>query len=139
MRAEPLCYGGSRNPRSGFAGSYIMFITATCQKHTHDYVELSFTTWHAILIEPETEISALTQSHSSFASTFAAENHVISSIPLPLIWPFGFEYLQPGGVELVRRIHEALYGKDALAETSCGLTVRDEYVAWAISRRKPLE
>ncbi|PQK18042.1 hypothetical protein BB8028_0010g00310 [Beauveria bassiana] len=53
-------------------------------------------------------------------------------------WHNIVSFPQPGGVELARLTHEALYGKEVHAETRCRLVVRDEYLAWAMSERRPL-
>lgn len=42
---------------------------------------------------------------------------------------------QPGGLELANLTHRALYGK----ETDNFPIVRDEYLAWAMEGRRPLE
>ncbi|EJP60923.1 uncharacterized protein BBA_10130 [Beauveria bassiana ARSEF 2860] len=53
-------------------------------------------------------------------------------------WHNIVSFPQPGGVELARLTHEALYGREVHAETRCRLVVRDEYLAWAMSGRRPL-
>ena len=45
---------------------------------------------------------------------------------------------QPGGLELATLTHKALYGQEGL-EADDVPTVRDEYLAWAMEGRRPLE
>jgi hypothetical protein len=46
---------------------------------------------------------------------------------------------QPGGRALAKLTHEALYGEDSICSSEGSLSLRDEYLAWAMDGRKPLE
>ena len=46
---------------------------------------------------------------------------------------------QPGGLELASLTHRVPYGKEGLEKVDGIPAVRDEYLAWAMEGRKPLE
>ena len=46
---------------------------------------------------------------------------------------------QPGGLELANLTHQTLYGQDGFNVAGGVLTVRDEYLAWVMEGRRPLE
>ena len=46
---------------------------------------------------------------------------------------------QAGGLELASLTHRALYGEEGLKEADGIPVVRDEYLAWAMDGRTPLE
>ena len=46
---------------------------------------------------------------------------------------------QPGGLELAAITHRALYGEEGLKEAEGVPAVRNEYLAWAMEGRRPLE
>jgi hypothetical protein len=46
---------------------------------------------------------------------------------------------QPGGLELASLTHRALYGEKGLKEADGIPAMQDEYLAWAMEGRKPLE
>jgi hypothetical protein len=46
---------------------------------------------------------------------------------------------QPGGLELATLTHRALYGEEGLGEADGVPAVRNEYLAWVMEGRKPLE
>lgn len=48
-------------------------------------------------------------------------------------------FLQPGGLELASLTHQTLYGQEGLNMADGALTVRDEYLAWVMEGRRPLE
>lgn len=54
-------------------------------------------------------------------------------------WHEIVDFPQPGGLELATLTHRALYGEEALKEADGVPVVRDEYLAWAMEGRKPLE
>jgi hypothetical protein len=49
------------------------------------------------------------------------------------------DFPQPGGLELASLTHRALYGEEGLKEANSIPAVRDEYLAWAMNGRRPLE
>lgn len=49
-------------------------------------------------------------------------------------WDKIVHFPQPGGLELARLTHRALYGEEGSIPA-----VRDEYLAWAMEGRRPLE
>jgi hypothetical protein len=58
---------------------------------------------------------------------------------LPKIsWHEIVRFPQPGGLELATLTHRALYGEE-LEEADGVPAVRDEYLAWAMEGRRPLE
>jgi hypothetical protein len=46
---------------------------------------------------------------------------------------------QPGGRALASLIHQSLHGGDGLCSSKSELSVRHEYLAWAMEGRRPLE
>jgi hypothetical protein len=89
-------------------------------------------------------------------------NRLILYIPHQHISPSGFEYKdrscpfkkkllpnvswlnipsfpQPGGLELAKLIHQTLYGHEELSVSDNTFVVRDEYLAWVMEGRRPLE
>lgn len=46
---------------------------------------------------------------------------------------------QPGGPQLAGVTFRSLYGRDERADVDSNIVVRDEYLAWAIVERRPLE
>lgn len=54
-------------------------------------------------------------------------------------WDTIGSFPQPGGVELARLTHEALYGPLHSDEEQLDITVRDEYLAWVMENRRPLK
>jgi len=54
-------------------------------------------------------------------------------------WDKIVRFPQPGGLELARLAHRALYGEEGLKEADGIPAVRDEYLAWAMEGRRPLE
>ncbi|KAF2736380.1 hypothetical protein EJ04DRAFT_533635 [Polyplosphaeria fusca] len=58
---------------------------------------------------------------------------LLPDVPWQPIGPFP----QPGGRGLACLVHQALYGEDKFSEGD--LPVRDEYLAWAMDGRRPLD
>jgi hypothetical protein len=59
---------------------------------------------------------------------------------LPKIsWDEIVRFPQPGGLELASLTRRALYGEEGLKEADGIPAVRDEYLAWAMEGRRPLE
>lgn len=54
-------------------------------------------------------------------------------------WDEIVPFPQPGGLELASLTHRALYGGGGLKEADGIPAVRDEYLAWAMEGRRPLE
>lgn len=54
-------------------------------------------------------------------------------------WHEIVRFPQPGGLELASLTHRALYGEEGLEKAHSIPVVRDEYLAWAMEGRKPLE
>lgn len=54
-------------------------------------------------------------------------------------WHEIVRFPQPGGLELATLTHRALYGEEGLQEADGVPAVRDEYLAWAMEGRRPLE
>jgi len=45
----------------------------------------------------------------------------------------------PGGLELASLTYQTLYGQEGLHMADGAMVVRDEYLAWAMEGRRPLE
>ena|SRR5436309_3405244 len=54
-------------------------------------------------------------------------------------WDKIVPFPQPGGLELASLTYQTLYGHGGLNVTDSAPTVRDEYLAWVIDGRRPLE
>ena len=46
---------------------------------------------------------------------------------------------QPGGLELAKLTHQTLYGQEELSLSDNTFLVRDEYLAWVMEGKRPLE
>jgi hypothetical protein len=54
-------------------------------------------------------------------------------------WHTIVPFPQPGGLELASLAYQTLYGQEGLNMADNALVVQDEYLAWAMEGRKPLE
>jgi len=54
-------------------------------------------------------------------------------------WDKITRFPQPGGSELASLTHQAVYGEEGLKQMDGMPAVRDEYLAWAMEGKKPLE
>ena len=59
-------------------------------------------------------------------------------LPNVLWHPIG-PFPQPGGLELAILTHRALYGEEGGGKINATPAVRDEYLAWAMEGRTPLQ